>query len=207
MSDVVWMSDLDIFDQVRAYVSGDTAGPSSRLFPAAALNFQGDVVPPIVIPKSVRPQNAKVGALREVNLLVDRFLLVGPKVAAILSKFDLGAGALHPVTVLDHHGTVVSENSYFFWNFGNKRNCFLPEESTGLRKSTHERQQNENAVYFMPAVTADDSIALSRACLSGPDVWREKHLERGTFLSDRLVQALRSNKLEKWFRPVSCRIV
>lgn len=220
MTGVVWMSDLDTIGHVRAYKSGDSVGSKADLGACAALNFQGGVVPPIVIPKAVRPLDPAAGeidetdheyedmaTLKEVNLLRDRFLLVGPRVAAVLAQFDLGAGALHPVAVLDLHGGVVSRDTYFSWNFGNRRSYLLLDESTGLRKSTRAREQGENAVHFMPVIPADDSVALSRDCLTGPDVWREKHLDRGTFLSDRLVAGLRQAKLDAWFELVRCRVV
>lgn len=217
---VVWLSDLDTIGHFSFYKSGDPAGSKSSLYTCAILNFQGDVVPPRFIPKTVRPLDPEAGeidptdheylegaTLKEVTLIRDQFLLVGPKVAAVLSQFDLGAGGLHPIEVLDINGALVRDDTYFFWNFGNKRNTFLPEESEGLRKSTRAREQGENAVYFMPVIPAEDSIALSRDALTGPDVWREQHLERGTFLSDRLVQALRQAKLDHWFELVRCRIV
>jgi hypothetical protein len=136
-ADICWMSDLDPISPDQAHVSGDPAGPRASLLPAAARNFHGDVVLPIGSPNSIRQKTAKSGALREVNLLVVRVLVVGPKVAGVLSQFDRGAGALHPLTVPDHTGAVSSENSHFVWNFGTKRNTFLPEDSEGLRKSTH----------------------------------------------------------------------
>lgn len=216
----VWLSDLDTIGHFSFYKSGDPIGSTSSLNACAVLNFQGDVVPPRFIPKSVRPLDPEAGeidpadheyleeaTLKQVTLIQDRFLLVGPKVAAVLSQFDLGAGALHPIEVLDINGAPVPDDTHFFWNFGNRRNTFLPEESEGLRKSTRAKEQGENAVYFMPVIPAEDSIALSRDALTGPDVWRERHLERGTFLSDPLVQALRQAKLDHWFELVRCRIV
>jgi len=101
----------------------------------------------------------------------------------------------------------MSERDYFFWNFGNRRACLLPDESTGLRRSTRAREQGENAVWFLPVIPEGDSIALSRDCLTGPDVWREKHLNKGTFLSDRLMRDLRNAGLDHWFEPVRCRVV
>lgn len=50
-------------------------------------------------------------------------------------------------------------------------------------------------------------VGLSRDALTGPDVWRGRHLNKGTFLSDRLVQALLQAKLDHWFELVRCRVV
>lgn len=119
----------------------------------------------------------------------------------------MGAGGLHPIEVLDINGALVPDDASLFWNFGNKRNTFLPEDSEGLRKSTRAKEQGENAVCFMPVLPDQDSIALSRSALTGPDVWRERHLERGTLLSDRQVQALRRAKLDHWLELVCCRVV
>lgn len=214
------MTDLDTIGHDRADMLADPAGSKASLDACAALNFQGDLVPPIVLPKVVRPLDPALGeidptdhtyagraTMSEVNLLRDRFILVGPQVAAVLSRADLGAGALHPIAVLDFRGAVVSGREYFFGNFGNRRASLLPEASTGLRRSLHAAHSGENYKYDMAGIPGGDSIELSRDCLTGPDVWREKHLNKGTFLGDRLMRDLRKAGLKQWFEPVRCRVV
>ena len=53
----------------------------------------------------------------------------------------------------------------------------------------------------------DDTIALSRDCLVGPEVWRERFLHKGTFLSDRLAPGLKEAGLARKFKLVRCRVI
>lgn len=208
MSDCVWFSQLELHDRLdRHYRSADPEGPSASERAAAGLNLQGDVVPERFIPKSVRAQDAKSKKLGEVNVLVNHFLVVGPKVAQVLQQSNLGNGALHPVRVLDHSGNLVSQDDFSFWNIGNKLAHFLPEESRDVKKSNYGNEKPGEHLYFPRVNPVDDSLAFSRACLNGPDAWREKYLRKGTILSDRLMQALRAAKLDQYFEPVRCRVI
>lgn len=208
MSDCVWFSQLVLHDSLfRHYRSADPDGKSASERLAAMLNLQGDVVPPAYTPRTVRAQGARERKLGEVNLLVNRFLVVGAKMAAVLRESDMGKGALHPVVVQDHKGSVVSESDFFFWNIGNKFAHFLPEESIDVRKSNYGDEKPGEHLYSPPVIAAPDSLAFSRDCLAGPDAWIEMYLTKGIVLSDRLVRALKSVGLDKYFEPVRCRIL
>jgi hypothetical protein len=191
----------------RHFRSADPEGPSASERAAAGLNLQGDVVPSRFIPKTIRAQEARTPKLGEVNLMVNNFLVVGPRVAAVLQSCDMGQGALQPIAVQDYKGNLISDGEYCFWNIGNKLTHFLPEESIDVRKSNYGNEKPGEHLYSPSVKPEHDSLAFSRDCLNGPDVWREKYLRKGTVLSDRLVQALKKAKLEKYFLPIRCRVV
>lgn len=196
-----------MIEQVRDYVTTATEGPRSKQSAVASLNWQGDVVPEIVMIKTIKPAKAKTRKLGEVNLLRDGLLLIGPKTASVVSQFDLGHGALHPIAVEDSGGNIVSKNEYFFWNFGNKFPHFQPEQSSGMKKSNYGWEKPGEHLYFLELPPEDDQLAFSRDCLKGPDVWRETYLKRGTIMSDSMAAALTQAGLAKIFKLTRCRLV
>jgi hypothetical protein len=207
MSDYVWYSDMELIGEIfRDYVSTATEGLQAQQDVAAKLNWQGDVVPEAFIPKVFRPENSRPGELGELNLFPGRFLLIGKKTAEIISKFDLGHGAMHPVSIEDRAGNLMSKSEFFFWNFGNKNAYFLPEDSARVSKSNYGTEKPGEHIYFTPVIVKDDELSFSRECLSGPDVWCEKYLNNGTILSDRLAGALKDAGLGPAFELVRCRV-
>ena len=208
MSDCVWFCQLRLHDSLfRHYRSADPEGKSASERIAAILNLQGDIVPPPYIPKTVKAQDAKARKVGEVNMMVNRFLVVGPKTAAVLREHDMGNGALHPVEVQDHKGNIVSDNDYFFWNIGNKLMHFSPNDSFDVRKSNYGNEKPGEHYYSPPVIPAENSLAFSRNCLTSPDAWQEAYLMKGTILSDRLMQALGKANLDKYFEPIRCRVI
>lgn len=208
MSDCVWFSQLEVSggELFRDYESVDPEGKSASERIAANLNWQGDLVPPAYIPSAIGPVKAKAGKLLEVTTIRNKFLVVGAQLAAILRDHDLGAGALHPLTVQDANGKVDSTDAFFFWNIGNKLGHFLPEQSTGIEVAHDPGKPPEEQPYSPEILPKDDALAFSRDCLAGPDAWREKYLLKGTVFSDRLMQALGAAKLDKYFEPIRCRV-
>ena len=140
-------------------------------------------------------------------MMVNGFLVVGPRTAGVLRESDMGNGSLHPVEVQDHKGNIVSERDYFFWNIGNKLTHFLPNNSLDVRKSNYGDEKPGEHLYSPPVIPAENSLAFSRDCLSGPDAWQEAYLRKGTVISDRLMQALKAAKLDKFFQPIRCRVI
>lgn len=208
MSDFVWLTNFETSDgPFRDYVSGDLEGLPSKPHVAGQMNLQGDVVPPVAVPTCVKPASAKAKALGELNLLPGRFILIGPKTAEVVSQFDLGAGALHGVAVLDRNGTEVSKGEFFFWNYGNKLSHFVPEQSQELDKSNYGHEKPGEHIYFPPVIPKNDTIAFSAECKSAPVAWVEKFLGKGTVFSNALHEALDNQGLAKAFELVRCRVV
>ncbi|CUH76514.1 hypothetical protein TRM7557_00937 [Tritonibacter multivorans] len=203
----VWFSDLDGLDAIRDYASADAEGLSSDEDIAAGFNWQGDPVPPVAIPKGIRQRTKRGGALSELNLIRNRFLVIGPKLATLLKGYDLGAGNVYPLDVYDADGNMTSSGQFYFWNFGNVASHLMPEQSQELKKSNFGYEKPGEHVYYPPIFPKDDTIALSRDCLVGPDVWRERFLHKGTFLSDRLAQGLKEAGLARKFKLVRCRVI
>lgn len=206
MTDTVWLSDIQTEDHLfKDYKSADTEGPASRESVAGGLNLQGDVVKPEWVPSAVRPDGSKHRKLTELNVCYSFFLLIGPKIHQVLEAMDLGQGYTKPVAVLHHDGSPDTERQMWFWNFGNRIDGFLPDES--LRVKWASPGQTGRETWFPPDLIRDDEIAVRAACLDGPDVWVDTRLRRCVFFSDRLVSALKRARVDKPFKFVRCRVV
>ena len=118
--------------------------------------------------------------------------VVSKRCADIIGKFDLGAGSLYPVQLLEDDRMTVTDTTYFCINFGNRITAILPDLSTGIRKTF-------NDYYRLKGVVNDDDIKLSAAAVSGPDLWIDPLLEGVLFLSDRLHAALSKAQVLKGF--------
>lgn len=206
MADAIWLSDIYTEDHlIKGYKSADTEGPASRESVAGGLNAQGDVVKPEWVPSAVRPDGPKHRKLTEVNLCYSFFLLVGPKVHAVLETMNLGHGYTKPVAVLHHDGTPDPERQMWFWNFGNKIDGFLPEQSLRVKRASPGQTGLET--WFSPDLIRDDEIAVRASCLDGPDVWVDTRLRRSVFFSGRLVSAFKNAGVDKPFKFTRCRVV
>ncbi|WP_217488183.1 hypothetical protein, partial [Onishia taeanensis] len=53
----------------------------------------------------------------------------------------------------------------------------------------------------------DNGLALSNRALQGVDLWMEKKMRKVFFMSDHLVQALKSEKLSQTLKPYRCRVI
>ena len=131
MTQHVWLSKLEAMDNVRFYASRDPEGLAADESVAATLNGQGDVVPDVAVPKSVRPAKAKTKPLGDLNLIRSRVFLIGQKTAEVVRQFDIGSGRPLPIAVEHANNSVTSCGASFSWNFGNKATPFHPEGSTG----------------------------------------------------------------------------
>jgi hypothetical protein len=130
--------------------------------------------------------------------------IVSRRAADIMRHFDLGGGALHPVSqdVWLSDRTARLPGEYFTWIFGNVKEGFLAGES---------REQDAPAVpglwWDMPQFEKDDNVAVSSAVTATPDVWLDKMLFKSIFLSGPLGDALVTAGLRQAFRLFRCRVV
>ncbi|MGR3273072.1 hypothetical protein DU478_11550 [Thalassococcus profundi] len=206
MTQHVRLGKLETMNNSRFYASADPEGLAADESVAAALNWQGDVVSDAAVRKSVRPTKAKAKPLGELNLIQNRFFIVGPKTAEVVRRFDHGAGKLRPIAVEDTNGFATSRDEFYSWNFGNQAAHFRSVDSTEIEASNCGTEKPGEHIYVPPICPKDDTLAFSRDCLAGPDAWRERLLSAGTVLSDRLAAGLRAANLDMPFEVIRCRV-
>jgi len=130
--------------------------------------------------------------------------VVSSAAADILSRFDLGSGGLYPVKVFKNDHVTPIAGEWFCINFGNRKSAIIPSESPKMR---HRYIRNGEKGWFPPFVTKDSDVALSRAALSGPDIWIDPDVGDAFFISDVLAKALKKEKADKGFFLSKCRVI
>lgn len=134
------------------------------------------------------------------------YVIVSSPVANILRQFNLGEGALYPVTqgVFQDDNETRIEGEYFTWIFGNRRTAFLEQYSPKVEAMS---SPSERDWCLINTWQADDDITVSSAALSGPDVWVDPILFKSIFLSGSLGDALVKGGLQKPLFLVRCRVI
>ena len=134
------------------------------------------------------------------------YVIVSARVADIMRQFNLGEGALYPVTegVFQDDNETQIDGEYFTWNFGNTKTTFLEQYSPRVEAMS---SPSERDWCLIDTWQADDDIAVSSAALSGPDVWVDPILFKSIFLSGPLGDALVGASLKEPLYLVRCRVI
>ncbi|MDQ7735326.1 hypothetical protein QT231_21715 [Halomonas sp. SpR1] len=143
----------------------------------------------------------------EVKKVPDIFMggggwVVSGRFAEVLRRFELGQTGLYPVKLFHHDRKTPFEGEYFMLAFGETKDTFVPEESPKIRNIFMSKD-----IWGPRNSDNEDSLALSSEVLQGVDLWMEKKVAHVFFLSDRLVEALKAEKLTKPLKPYRCRVV
>lgn len=134
------------------------------------------------------------------------FLAVKGKLAGVLARFNLGDGALLPISVLKADLKTLVEGAFFLLNLGSQKDNLLPDESTGLTRLYVETKTGTQ-IWGARGDVKDGEIALRPDALLGADMWCERAIFNSIFMSDALVSALHVAEVKVDFRLNSCRIV
>lgn len=118
-----------------------------------------------------------------------------------LQHSDLGQTAFFPVELFAYDRKMPVEGTYFCVAFGETKDTFLPDLSPRMR-----RPYPEQDVWRLSLDPQDDDAALTSAALSGVDLWMEPRVREAIFFSDRLVKALRANKMTRRLGLRKCRV-
>jgi hypothetical protein len=217
MGDYVWvskaMTDSDLIRSLSTGWSDDV------LFKTSIMAQRGDPVPPDMCPKRIwstldsrRYYEDIDNAYEYYEPLIPNLFMggchwtVSEKAAEIIGQFDLGGGALYPVSegVFEFGNEIRMPGEYFTWIFGNVKQAFLPDETP----KKEYLGPYPPAWWHMPwDDMADDDIAVSREALDGSDVWVDPLLSRSLFLSQRLGDALDAAGLRQDFRLFRCQVI
>lgn len=211
MSDYVWVSSVMDNALIKLAVKNDISEADvQKSIEASRLNEDGKYVPQDLCPTRiwVDPNAPDHDRMRAGNLpdlfFANSFWIVSEPVADILRQFDLGDGALYPVTdgiFREDNVTRISGN-FYTWIFGNSKSVFLPDATekkdpigiSGLK-------------WNLPFTMSDDNVAVSSSCREGPDVWLDGRLWGAIFFSRTLGDALIAAGLQKAISLYRARVI
>lgn len=126
--------------------------------------------------------------------------LVSDRLRAVLETANLGATSFHSVELFRYHRATRIDLPYSIIAFGETKNTVALEQSL-YRKGPSDGNLPE--LNFAPK---DNDLTLSNQALLGPDLSIEENFDSAFFLSDRLVQALKAEKLTRRLGLRRCRI-
>jgi hypothetical protein len=122
--------------------------------------------------------------------------------ADVLRQFNLGSTALYPVRLLQHDRKTPIDGDYFCLAFGESKDTFLPEDSPKAKTMYFNKDR-----WKLSLDPHDDDLALNASATNGVDLWLEPKVFQAIFLSDPLVQALKSAKLAQGLGLLRCRVI
>jgi hypothetical protein len=166
--------------------------------------LDGELLPADRFPKVIYCTDTAHGFRRKLPdlCMAGSFWVVSAALRDVFQSFDLGRTNFPPVTVLECDKRTPLEGRYFFFNFGEHKQSFLPEQSIVRRFNP------ALGTWSLRLAPRDDDIALSSAALEGVDLWIEMpRLGRAFFLSDRLARALRAAGLTRRLGLRRCRVM
>jgi hypothetical protein len=136
---------------------------------------------------------------------VGGFYAVKGKLAALLSRFDLGEGGLIPLTVYKSDLVTPFEGDFFLLNFGTRKNSILPEQCDDARKFYIDKHTGKQ-IWDINYLNSDGRVALSAAALEGADLWFEETVHNRIFIKGELASALQEAELANDWRLHECQV-
>ncbi|HMO06582.1 MAG TPA: hypothetical protein PKD10_02900 [Paracoccaceae bacterium] len=135
-------------------------------------------------------------------VILTGYLALHRDVAAIFARFDLGGGRLHPIDLIEHDRTTLISSDYAILTPGNAFEAFDLERSTGVKRIAFM----DKVHHVVEVAGAKDRpvYVLQPGFSCAPDVWVDPRVMSSLFLSDRLVDALKAAKFEKFFSLTRC---
>lgn len=143
--------------------------------------------------------------------MVGHMYAVKPRLAEVLSRFDLGQGGLSPITLYEDDLQTPLSDEYWLLKLGTRKDTFLSDESN--RENYRVRHFSDDPATGLPRWKTsfgiqDGDVAVSAAALEGADLWVEARMWQALFMSGALAEALSKAKLKKVdFRLKQCRVV
>ncbi len=208
MSEHVWLSraiadgslvgkfDTDIWD-----------GNRQMAIQAGKLNVRGQPIPQDMCPKKIWGDDLAPHFTTIPHLIsAQSHWVVSARAADVLRQFDLGGGALYPITegIFQKDRVTRVPGDYFCWIFGNSKKAFLEHDSPAAKPMSGAATRDW---CVMPSDLTDNDMAVSTAALVGADVWVDPILFQSIFVSGPLGDALEAAGLRKAFRLFQCRVI
>ena len=164
-------------------------------------NNAGEPVPAARFPKEMRPlfPDGRIPKLTDI-FCAGGYWVVSARFAEVMQRCDIGRTAFYPVSFFQSDMKTRVEGDFFHLNFAKIKTAF-------------ELDKSLNATPFSPGVwrpaivPKDGEIAVSKSALKGVDLWIDPGLRRSVFMSDRLVQQLKNERLARRLGLAKCNIV
>jgi hypothetical protein len=208
MCDYVWLSRaLDDVTLIGKFHTDIAAKDVDMAIKAGSQNQRGQPVPDAMCPKRIWGDKDASVFKKIPHLVYARsYWIVTSRAADVMKQFDLGGGALYPVSegIFQKDQVTRVPGDYFCWIFGNVKTAFLEQHSPKARPMSGAVTRDWCK---MPFVLADNDIAVSSAAQIGPDVWVDPILFQSLFVSARLGDALEAAGLRKAFRLFRCPVL
>ncbi len=142
--------------------------------------------------------------------IASAFLACRP-LADVFRQFDLGNGYVVPVQ-LYRFAKVTPETpemevvdvDYHYVRLSQKKQCFLPAESTQVRPYRYDGGADAR---WSALDIKDNDIAVSAAALEGADLWHDPILPSELFLKGHVMKTLTKAGYGKVYRYIKCRIL
>ncbi|MEM6620890.1 MAG: hypothetical protein AAF674_01585 [Pseudomonadota bacterium] len=129
-------------------------------------------------------------------------LILSPKLAEVLGRFDLGATRLHPLELRQEASTKVIDQRVWL-NVAETKACLVPDTSFGLLPIKDPHPEMPHQWRLGRAVPR---LAVRETAAEGVDLWMDPLVGKILFFSDRLATALRDEGFDL-FDFQRCRIV
>ncbi|MFS8175587.1 imm11 family protein [Vreelandella titanicae] len=201
----VWATNcLTDADLIYAFVKDNVLEDEERAIDTMERALRGEALPTDSYPKEayVKSEYHHYKKLPDIFSAGGLWVVSG-RFAEVLRRFELGQTGLYPVKLFHHDRKTPFEGEYFVLAFGETKDTFVPEESSEASRAPFTKKD-----IWKPSLGREnDGLALSNESLQGVDLWMEKKMRKVFFLSDRLVEALKAEKLTKPLKPYRCRVV
>ncbi len=200
----VWISDCRADSTLIKMVTADIVEYDfEKAREASMMMLLSKTVPVDLLPKLIWVDKRK-GRINSLPAFFNGngYWIVSRKAADIISMFDLGDGGLYPVQIFQSDRTTPVEGEFLCLNVGAQKSAFLPEKSPRVAKWNPELPW-----WTLPSKDKDDAASVSSTALHGPDIWWDRAIDSGFFLSGPLGDALKKAGMAKAFRLYRCPVV
>lgn len=207
MTDHVWLCSIMNHGVVTGGMEDDLSQKDVELaIQAQKLNNKGQPVPREMCPTRIWSGEHGLPFKNIVDLFPSgSHLIVSARAADIMRQYDLGGGALYPVSegvYQKDNKTRIPGGEFFTWIFGNTKTAFLEQHSPKA-----EAMGPGGRGWCDFANAKDNDIAVSKAAERGPDVWVDPILFKSIFLSAALGNALVAGGMKTSMRLLRCRVL
>lgn len=138
------------------------------------------------------------------HIMTYGMFVVTEKAADVLKNFDLGEGSLYPVNLYKPDRKTKIDGNFYHLNIAAKKNAFLPEKCQGR---IYRPYGDAYEIWTANPDHEDDEYVFSPEALNRPDLWFDERINSSFFISNRLMEALKTAKVAKDWRALRCPIV
>ncbi|MCJ7871283.1 hypothetical protein [Phaeobacter sp. J2-8] len=205
----VWVMEFPGTLEVFAAYCGADGGPEARnkRMQTSGKNGSGRQLAASDFPLVLQAMDDPPDRLLDYCFISGRFPMVSPRLAEMLMTLDLGNGSFFKAQFYAEDGIEELPWSHAFWNIGNRKESFLPEQSNVKRVTSGRTNTPAFELYATHGSMQEEDIAVRPEALFGPDVWIEPNLSDCIFFSDRFAQLLQEHHLLHLFEFKAVRVI